>query len=382
MTSWNSVPRMAAEMTGMRRKKRKGRLCKLYGKRHGELTNVDLYEDKEASLVSGPSLVSRGIESVGPFDLDGTFSCETFQCRNTREFHSAFAAAGQFIFVGCKENGCPQDLFDFTAGQSKIMVFNVGLEFVDKHNFDYGFAVQIWAEDRDTQIYLIILFNSGILIEYDYSPSSGFTERRILSSEDEKVIKFFINDDVLLYTDGFRLFKVDSSGKTLSPYLEYPIIDICIAKTEGTERILILDRNGSVYIADGQFRPIETLHNCQMIERFVFVYKQNAVLLVELLGKQFRLNRFCRVLPAQRKELLFLTNSDGSITVIRMFFRSIRRKTIMRVVQSKETAIFCTSSKEIKKYENTRLHLCGVHDFGKFFVLSCENGLLIKVPYK
>lgn len=151
-----------------------------------------------------------------PDDIEKTKAIKNYKKLNY--YCSAVCFTTNNIIIGTKLTNDEFNITDFKSNPTTIIVLDYHLDVLGKCEFVEGDVVKI---KEAIYPYFYILFHNGILKKFKYI-ANAFEE--ICCIDTPHIIDFDVRYELLVYTDGYRLY---GNGKS-SKQLVHPLSEICI----------------------------------------------------------------------------------------------------------------------------------------------------------
>ena len=297
---------------------------------------------------------------------------------------------------------------------------------IDKFTFEYGIILQLKIELVADHIHCIALFNNGSLGEFnynkknkqkmedfqliesgyshhysvqeDYLPSNNNLQDHDINAK-AKIIKFDSVGKIIIYTDGFRIYKMDGNKTVSTKKLKSIIIDLTVGTYNGKDYIFILDRNGKILSCDFELSSFVLIGASFGLSKLTYISQFGILVATDYLNSISK-----RYLPFQsrnkvdsidhqaesehfhfqskkvdQKIAYFYDLLDGSLNAYRSTANSFKLRKLLQIVVKAEGVVFCTNEMEYNIFKNEKLCIIGFRFFQDYFILITENGLLLKV---
>lgn len=274
---------------------------------------------------------------------------------NTHSFISSMVKSNSFVYVGCKSNANPFNIFEKKLGKSRIIALDHNLNLRKQHEFEFGDVISLRFDSES----LFALFSNGYLVKI---PESPYEKHTVLEST-HKITAFDVNAELLAYTNGATLF-LNKNSKTYDGL----IISLVVYK----DHVITLDINGKVCITDQNLLETKDLTSKYTITQMKLV---NSKPIIFEEAQHTILDPFqC----AEDEQLAFYSaTSKGEILYNKK--QKGRRKIIpILYIYKKEGNTFLSSQRICNDYDHE--YVPDVITDEKYFLLSTENGIVLKLP--
>lgn len=295
-------------------------------------------------------------------------------------FISSFDCSNGLIYVGLKSDNKPFNVFERKQGQSKIIVLDIDLNYIQTLTFSYGDIVHIKACD----LFIFVLFSNGYLIKIQNVNSIQHKSKSVdhinvaesceilnfefsqnLISNDIKAISFDVKNNYLVYTNGATIFcnkKFVQMNMTIIQVLIFDSFVYC------------LDIQGKIHQFDFELKNKKeiisnyTIEKLMVADNFVLAISREEYYILNI-DKKYEMGFFG----------FFNIKNNGMIYFSKRYKNRRKNVPILQVTENNEEIRIILDSELFESNQKVFIpHLC---DFNDFIILAVEDGIIAKIFY-
>lgn len=250
------------------------------------------------------------------------------------------------IIIGTKLTNDEFDVTNFKSNSTIIITLNYNLDILGRYEFTEGDVVKI---KEAIYPHLYILFHNGILKKFKYIDANTFEE--ICFIDTINIIDFDVKGELLIYTDGYRLYRNEKSSKQLI----HPLSEVCIIDDN---KYIGVGFNSKWYEFDVnlEFIKIYTVSGYNI----KYIYDSNAIIYDRRVGNITEIEFLGNV---NQDSIVLKGQSNGEI------------KNIIISKKHKKIQVIC------KLFEENESHyfIVDVHEQHNSYFVVTETGYIIEI---